>query len=151
VVNGKAVTLNLQDPDSMTSDPFGDLLLDSQGDSELILVRQPGTENQTVLQIPLSSPLGTPQLDDTIFIPPRDGLLLVADTPANTVYAIQRVQFVPGVAYSAGVGAPSNSAANGVGFVGVLNPETGFLTPIASGFQSPHGMAYIVNSGFDSE
>lgn len=134
VVNGQSVTLNLQDPDSMTTDPFGDVLLDSQGDSELILVCQPGTESQTALQIPLSSPFGTPQLDDTLFIPPGDGFLLVADTPANVVYAIQRVQYVPDVAYSAGVGSRTNSAPNGVGFVGELNPETGCLTPVVSGF-----------------
>src|ERR1035438_2320563 len=57
VVTGASVTLNLQDPDSMTLTPSNDILLDSQGDSELVLLRRPGRSNQRVLVIPLSSPL----------------------------------------------------------------------------------------------
>lgn len=51
ILTGQQVTLNLQDPDSMTTSPGGELVLDSQADSELVLVRRPGTKQQTVLQI----------------------------------------------------------------------------------------------------
>ena len=47
-VTGITVTLNLQDPDSMTITPSNDILLDSQGDSELVLLHLPGNANQSV-------------------------------------------------------------------------------------------------------
>lgn len=148
VPTGAAITLNLQDPDSMIATPEGDLFLDSQGDSEVILVRHPNTDDQTVLQIPLSSPYGAPQIDDTIFTPSRKGFYLVADTPANTVYVIEKDAFASGVAYSAGVGAP-NSAGVSEGFVGRLDLDSGYITPVVTGFQSPHGMAFIPTDGRD--
>src|ERR1700688_4289179 len=55
VPTGATTTLNLQDPDSMTLTPQGDLFLDSQGDSEVLIVRHPDSDDQTVLQIPLTS------------------------------------------------------------------------------------------------
>ena len=48
------VTLNLQDPDSMSLDSRGDIILDSQADSELIVVRKPNTPQQSGTVIPLS-------------------------------------------------------------------------------------------------
>src|SRR5579863_5811188 len=48
------VTLNLQDPDSMIFDPFGDLVLDSQADGELIIVHHPGGLDQTAYHLTLS-------------------------------------------------------------------------------------------------
>lgn len=136
ILTGQSVTLNLQDPDSMTLDPQGDVLLDSQADSELILVRHPLTTSQTVIQIPLSSPYGTPQFDDTIFTPNADGFILVADTPADVVYAIHKAEFAPGAAYSAAVVGTE-------GFVGRLDLEYGQVTPIVTGMQSPHGMGFV--------
>ncbi|MBV8632223.1 MAG: hypothetical protein JOZ83_14945 [Silvibacterium sp.] len=141
VVTGDKVTLNLQDPDSMTLTPGKDILLDSQGDSELILVHKPG-KKQSVLQIPLSSPFGTPQADDTLFIPSDDGFVLVSDTPADTVYKIRKEQFVPGTAYTAAVGAPDTSGAT-VGFVGVLDLNFGELVPVVTGLKSPHGEGFV--------
>jgi hypothetical protein len=139
ILTGQPVTLNLQDPDSMTTTPGGQILLDSQGDSELLLVRNPATTQQSVLQIPLSSPYGQPQADDTIFTPPSDGFILVSDTPANIVYKITKKVFVPGVAYTAAVAGSSTAP----GFISRLDLEFGQLTPIVSGLQSPHGMAFV--------
>jgi hypothetical protein len=136
VVTGSSVTLNLQDPDSMTLDPQGDLFMTSQADAELIVVRKPGTQDQSVLQIPLTSPYGSAQADDTVFTPSGDGFILVADTPANTVYAIRKTEFAPGVAYTAAV-------AGTQGFVGRLDLDFGLLTPVVTGMQSPHGMAFV--------
>jgi hypothetical protein len=150
VVTDTTVTLNLQDPDSMTLTPKNDILLDSQGDSELVLLHSPGTTSQSVLLIPLSSPFGTPQADDTVFIPSDDGFLLVADTPGDTVYAIRKSRFVPGTAYTAAVGAPDSAGAM-VGFVGGLDLNFGELTPIVTGFQSPHGMAFVKTHGDDED
>lgn len=149
VITGAPVKLNLQDPDSMTLTPTGDILLDSQGDSELIMVRNPGTTKQSALQIPLTSPFGTPQVDDTLFIPSDDGFILVSDTPADTVYIIRKTEFIPGTAYSAGVGA-ANSAGVTPGFVGRLDLDFGVLTPIVTGLNSPHGMAFV-KTGTDDD
>ena len=148
VVTGASVTLNLQDPDSMTLTPSNDILLDSQGDSELVLLHRPGMTNQSVTLIPLSSPFGTPQADDTLFIPSDDGFILVSDTPANTVYMIRRNRFIPGTAFTAADGAP-DADGNFVGFVGALDLNFGDLRPIVTGFKDPHGMGFVRTQGDD--
>jgi hypothetical protein len=146
VLTGQTVTLNLQDPDSMTTTPFGQLLLDSQGDSELVLVQNPGTM-QSVFLIPLSSPDGQPQVDDTIFTRANDGFILMSDRDANTIYKITKEDgFEQGVAYSAGVAGTSAAP----GFVGRLDLGSGELTPVVSGLASPHGMAFV-QSGDDNQ
>ena len=134
----------------MTLTPANDILLDSQGDSELVLLHKPGTPNQKVLLIPLSSPFGTPQADDTLFIPADDGFILVSDTPANMVYKIRRSEFVPGTPYTAAVGAPDASGAT-VGFVGSLDMNFGEIAPVVTGFSSPHGMAFVKTSDDDDD
>jgi len=139
VLTGEPATLNLQDLDSMTLSPGGDLVLDSQADSELVVVRQPGTKEQSAQLIPLSSPFGQPQVDDTLFTPSSDGFLLVTDTAADTTYKITKASFAPGVAYSAGVAGTTSAP----GFVGRLDLEFGELTPVVSGMQSPHGLAFV--------
>jgi hypothetical protein len=130
--------------------PTNDILLDSQADSELILLHSPGTKNEKVTQIPLSSPFGTPQADDTIFALSDDGFILMADTPADTVYIIRKNSFIPGAAFTAAVGAPDANG-NSVGFVGSLDMNYGDLTPIAVGFQSPHGMAFVKTHSDDDD
>ena len=142
VVTGLPVTLNLQDPDSMTLTPSNDILLDSQGDSELVLLHGAGTGHQSVSVIPLSSPFGTPQADDTAFVTSDDGFILVSDTPADTVYMIRKNRFVPGTAFTGAVGAPDANGAT-VGFVGVLDMNFGDIRPVVTGLTSPHGMAFV--------
>ena len=61
------VTLNLQDPDSMMFDPFGDLVLDSQADGELIIVHHPGAFDQSVYHLALTLNGASVQIDDTIY------------------------------------------------------------------------------------
>ena len=67
-----SVQLNLQDPDSMTLDVLGDIVLDSQADQELIVVTNPGASNQRALRLPLSyqasSGLTPVETDDTAFV-----------------------------------------------------------------------------------
>jgi hypothetical protein len=147
IVTGAKVTLNLQDPDSMTLDPSNNVVMTSQSDSELVVVRKPGTKLQNVLQVPLSSPYGTPQVDDTLFTPSSDGFVLVSDTAADTVYAIRKAGFAPGAAYSAAV---AGSGSTAQGFVGRLDLEFGQLTPIVTGLNSPHGLAFVRTADDDS-
>jgi hypothetical protein len=124
--------LNLQDPDSMIFNQFGDLVLDSQADAELIVVHHPGFEDQSVYHLPITESGSAVQIDDTVFATASHGVILVADRDGETVYAISRNIFSPGAAFSA---TPSSVAA--------LDQETGILTDIVTGMVSPHGMAFI--------
>ena len=68
----KTISLNLQDPDSMTLDPLKNIVLDSQGDQELIIVSEPGASDQRVLHLPLtyqtSKSFMPVEVDDTAFV-----------------------------------------------------------------------------------
>jgi hypothetical protein len=135
------VTLNLQDPDSMTLDPLGNIVLDSQGDQELIIVSNPDSSNQRVLRLPLTyltaagpAPVET---DDTAFVTSSEGFLLFADKGLNTVYKISKNAFVPGTAYTAADGGP---------FVGTVDMTTGVVTPIVTGVKNPGGMMFVDTS-----
>jgi len=48
ISTGMTVQLNLTDPDSMTIDPRGNIVLDSQADGELVFIRHPFEEGQQV-------------------------------------------------------------------------------------------------------
>jgi len=92
--------LNLQDP-SMIFNAFGDLILDSQADAELIVVHHPGFEDQSVYHLPITQNGSPVQIDDTVFAIASHGVILVSDRDGETVYAIARNIFSPGAAYSA--------------------------------------------------
>ena len=135
------VTLNLQDPDSMTLDPLGNLVLDSQGDQQLIIVANPGSSNQRVLQLPLtyqtnSGPMGV-EVDDTAFTTSSEGFILFADKKLNKVFKLSKNAFAPGAAYTAADGGP---------FVGTIDMTTGVITPIVTGVVNPGGLVFVDTS-----
>jgi hypothetical protein len=138
------IQLNLQDPDSMTLDPLGNIVLDSQGDKELIIVSNPDSPNQRLLRLPLSylTPSGlTPvETDDTTFVTSTEGFILFADKGLNTVFTLQKKAFSPGTAYTAADGGP---------FVGTLDFTTGVVTPIVTGLSNPGGMMFVDTSKHD--
>jgi hypothetical protein len=140
-----SVQLNLQDPDSMTLDPLGDLVLDSQADQELIIVSHPGDQHGSVLRLPLSYQAGgmsTPvEVDDTAFVTSPDGYLLVADKGLNTVYMLKKKAFSPGTAYT---------AADGAHMVGTVDLTTGVITPIVTGLNSPGGLIFVPGSSSEA-
>jgi hypothetical protein len=132
------LTLNLQDPDSMTSDPFGNLVMTSQADQELIIVNHPESDDQRVLRLPLSfetsKGLTRVEVDDTVFATSTEGFVLFADKSLNTVYKLTKSAFVPGTAYT---------AADGGQFVGTVDLNTGVITPVVTGLGNPGGMAFV--------
>ena len=132
ITTGQPVQLNLQDPDSMISDPEGNLILDSQADAELIFVHHPGQSDQGVFHLAVTSGGTSTQIDDTVLASSSQGVILVSDRDGETIYAITAPFFSPSEAYSAG---PT--------FVGRLDPHTGDLTPIVTGMVSPHGMTFV--------
>src|SRR6202008_2141741 len=96
--------LNLQDPDSMTLDPLGNIVLDSQADQELIVLSDPGEKDQRAVRIPLSYQASTGstrvEVDDTAFVTSSEGYILFADKTLNTVFKLEKNAFAPGAAYT---------------------------------------------------
>jgi hypothetical protein len=132
VVSGSTITLNLTDPDSEAVDPSGNLVLDSQGDSELIFISNPGSSNQAATRLSLSLYTNPWPVDDTRFVPTgTNPYMLFTDTPSNTIYRVDAL-FKAGDAYSAGEGTLLK-----------LDPTSGNLTPIIDGLGSPHGILFV--------
>ncbi len=145
VLTGATVTLNLQDPDSMILDPFGELILDSQGDGEEIVVHFPGQSCQSAFVVPLTypTPMGPDPFaglmaDDTAFATSNDGFIIFADKQLQTVYKITAPYFFIGAAYTA-----FQDDTGTFGFVGRTDFSTGVSTPIITGLGNPGGMAFI--------
>ncbi len=135
LTTNEQVTLNLTDPDSMSIDNQGNLVQDSQGDSELIFLHNPGTSKQTVTRLPVGT-----QVDDTLWIPSKEGNMLVVDAKANITYivTIDKTGFTPGTIYTE---APSDSTV--ASFVGTIDPKTGTIAPTIIGMGSPTGLAFL--------
>jgi hypothetical protein len=127
------VTLNLTDPDSLSTDNKGDLVLVSQGDSELIIIGNPGTAQQSVSRIPVGT-----QLDDTVWATSTHGSLLVSDGTTGQTYWVKSDNFVAGTIYTE---MPDDSGVAGA--LGTVDPSTGIITPFAVGFGKPTGMLFV--------
>lgn len=135
VTTGKPAVSKQSDPDSFTIDPSGDLVLDSQADGDLIFLRGPGFPNQAGFLLHLSD--GTSNqvvVDDTVFPSATTGTIYVADTAANTVYAVTGSAIPPNSAFA---------ASNSDGTLVRTDLMTGKVTPIVTGFQSPHGALFV--------
>ena len=132
---GTVSRLNLTDPDSMILTPTGEVLLDDQGDGQLVFVVPSPNANLRVLPL-----LGTVQVDDTVFATSRHGVLLVADRGANTIYAVTTPVWPLDAAYSAAaaVTTPAFPA-----YVGQLDLTSGAVVPVVANLVSPHGMAIV--------
>jgi hypothetical protein len=130
------VTLNLTDPDSLTTDGKGNLVLVSQADSELVIISNPGTAQQSVSRIPVGT-----QLDDTVWATSQHGRLLLTDGTSGNTYWISATHFVTGTIYTE---TPDDSGVDGV--LAVVNPATGFVVPIGVGFLKATGMIFVPDS-----
>jgi hypothetical protein len=141
ILTDASVQLNLQDPDSMTLDLQGDIVLDSQADQQLIVVSDPGGPNQQAYRLPLSyqtsSGLQPVQVDDTAFVTSTQGFILFADKGLNNVYMLSKKAFAPNAVYT---------AANGGPFVGTLDMTTGVITPIVTDLTNPGGLVFVDTS-----
>jgi hypothetical protein len=146
ITNDKSIKLNLQDPDSMTLDPYGDLVLDSQADQELIIVTNPNTAEQQAIKVPLrfraSGGLQAVETDDTNFATSSQGFILFADKVLNATFVLQKKVFAPGEAYTAADGGP---------FVGTVDLSTGIITPVVTGLGDPGGLVFVDTSGHGAD
>ena len=136
VVTKQKVTLNLQDPDSMTASPSGDLVMTSQADDEIVIVKHPGKSNQAVSLLPLTDQAHNPvSVDDTLFRRGAAGKVLLTDLSAGIIYEITGPPVKAGQALS---------AALDIGQLGTLDFDTGVFTPIITGLGSPRGLAILL-------
>jgi hypothetical protein len=132
IPDGSQLTLNLTDPDSMAVDSNGNLVVDSQQDSELVIIKNPGA-TQTVSVLPLTL-YGNPwPVDDTRWAPSGNSFMLLADNKAQLIYKITATAgFTAGTAYSAGQGTLLQT-----------NTSTGAMTPVFTGMNTPHGLIFV--------
>jgi hypothetical protein len=130
------VQLNLTDPDSMTVDPRGNIVFTSQADGELIFVRNPGAPDQVVGRLPITAGGAMTTLDDTAFVPSLADHMLFSDVAGDTIYRLDGgpFGFEPGIAYS---------GSDTTGVLGVLNLDTGVVTPVGTGFKSVRGIVFV--------
>jgi hypothetical protein len=140
LVTKQQVHLNLQDPDSMTADRDGNLVLTSQADNEIVTIHHPGQHNQFVTVLPLKV-----SVDDTLFVSggtEHTGAVLLTDQGSGTIYEITGPALRSSQALSAALDA---------GKLGRLNVTTGAFTPIISGLSNPRGLAFLGGEPADPE
>jgi hypothetical protein len=128
-------TLNLTDPDSLTTDTNGNLVLVSQADSALITITNPGTASQAVTRTPIGN-----QEDDTVWATANSGRLFVVDAGKNAIYTI-KWSGPKGTVFTE---APNDSGV--IGFVGTIDMTTGFITPLSTGWSKPTGLIFVPGS-----
>ena len=134
LATGEQDSTTITDPDSLILDNSGDLVLTGEADQEIVFVHNPGTVNQTESFLALLGTNGQPILgfpDDSVFPNAVNGTFYVADTGANTVYALAATGLAPGSVYI-DVGDE----------FGELNTSTGVVTPIFTSV-SPHGVVFV--------
>lgn len=137
IPTGTSVQLNLTDPDSMSIDPRGNIVLDSQADGELLFIRNPLSSNPQIGRLLITkSTGGSTTVDDTAFASGGNTFLLITDLAGDTIYRLDcpPFGFEPGVAYS---------ASDSDGLVGTLNLDNGVLTPIVTGLGSARGLLFV--------
>jgi hypothetical protein len=142
VTNVAETTDTIGDPDSMTLDPAGELVLDdrsldSNGDESLYIVRL-SSATHPVLRVPLTLTGGAKvELNDVIFTTSTAGTLYITDTGSNTIYTLTKPYFPANEIYGAEV------IANDVGLVDM---NTGIVSPVVTGLNGPHGLAFAPTS-----
>ncbi|MGO9057174.1 MAG: hypothetical protein ACLQU2_07265, partial [Candidatus Binataceae bacterium] len=139
VTNTAETTDMIGDPDSMTLDPAFELVLDNRSDDSLYIARGKGAPNP-VLRVPLTLAGKPVEVNDTIStvsattsVSSTAGIIYITDTTANAIYALTKPYFPPNEYYT---------AANVVNDVGLLDLGTGVVTPVVTGFQGVHGLAF---------
>jgi hypothetical protein len=139
VTNSMETTDQIGDPDSMTLDPAGELVLDNRSDDSLYIVRNPKANNP-LLRVPLTLGGAAVEVNDTIFttsqtsgVSSTAGTIFVTDTKANAIYLLTKPYFPANEVYT---------AANVANVVGLVDLNTGVVMPVATGFKGLHGLAF---------
>jgi hypothetical protein len=147
---GTSVQLGLTDPDSSEVVPAhaprfaGDFMLTSQGDAQQIYVGSGPEASLSVLNL-------SDSINDTAWANGRSGHLLATDSANDIIYAIHG-RFQPGQAFVVDTPCGANAApavcpAPGFGpnFLGVLNLDTGQISPLSftGPALEPQGLIFV--------
>ena len=146
---GERVRLNLTDPDSLSVDPnTRELVLNDQGDSQLIFVSNAGDgegdegEEREVSRL-LLRPANPepPVIDEATWTTSTSGHFLVADLgDPGAIWVIRKTSgFTRGQAYVT-VGADSPTFTSSLG---TLNTNSGLIAPVVTNFTSPKGLIFV--------
>ena len=134
LATGMQASTTITDSDSLILDPLGDLVLTGEADQEIVFIQNPGLANQTesfVALLGMNGQMISGDPDDTVFPTSANGTFYVADTGANTVYALSATGLTAGSVYI-DVGDE----------FGILDLSTGIVTPVFTGV-SPHGVTFV--------
>lgn len=139
VTNNAETTDTIGDPDSLTLDPAGELVLDNRSDDSLYIVRDPNAQNP-ILRVPLTLGGSPVEVNDTVFTfsettgaASTAGTVFITDTSANAIYLLTKPYFAANEVYT---------AANVANLVGLVDLNSGVVTPVATGFKGVHGLAF---------
>ena len=139
VTNSEQTTDQIGDPDSMTLDPAGELVLDNRSEDSLYIVRDSKAQHP-VLRVPLTLGGSAVEVNDTIFMTSQTngvsstaGTIFITDTSGNKIYMLTKPYFPANEVYT---------AANVANVIGLLDLNTGVVTPVATGFKGLHGLAF---------
>jgi hypothetical protein len=105
----------------------------------LYIARASSAKNP-ILRIPLTLSGSPVEVNDTVFTNSETsgaastaGTIFITDTSANTVYLLTKPYFPANEVYT---------AADIVGDVGLVDLNTGVVTPVVTGFAGVHGLAF---------
>jgi glutamine cyclotransferase len=132
------------DPDSLRLTPYGDLMLTSGANAQLIFVSHPGTAVQSVSFLNLLDHAKQPvaDLDDAAFVTAHKGTFFLADTGNNRILKINAAELPVGALYA------SVSSLNALVAVDL---KTGVVTPIVGNLQGPHGLQFVARTEEDED
>jgi hypothetical protein len=131
----------LTDPDSLTTAPNSDLLLSSGADGVIVDVHHAGQADQSVsfTQILDSNGMPATNLDDVIKTNADSGTFYISDTHDNRVVSVHISDLNPQDYYV--------SLGNAFGQV---DPTTGNFTPLVTGLNGAHGVAFVADQHDDT-
>jgi hypothetical protein len=136
------------DPDSMTKDAAGELVLDNRSDDSLYIVRNPGALHP-VLRVPLTLFDNPVEVNDTIFTfsetsgeASTAGTIFITDNGANKIYTLSKPYFPSNEVYTAA----DNTVDNPAGDVARVDLNTGVITPVVTNFVALRGLAFAPTS-----
>ncbi len=134
VQSGKTVTLNVDDPDSLTLDAHGNLAFMDESNNQIDIIHSPGTSSQTVHQLLLYNSSGQlTNIDDAAWATGA-GSMLISDNSGGAIYKLSGPNIQNDSAFTVSPGS---------GTVGSLNLTTGVITPVVTGLGKPHGIDFL--------
>ncbi len=126
--------LPITDPDSLKLLANGDLLLTGEADGAYIFVKDPGTKHQSASFVML--PSGDVP-DDAIMPTSRSGTFYISNQGGNDVISVQVTGLNTHDLYADVI------TNQNVGELLQIDPNTGAVTPIVTGLDAPHGLAFV--------